>query len=70
MIYHQLKKNLSEAGVTQIQCIGKTFDPNYHSAIVHVEDPLFGENVIIAEYQKGYIYNDKVIRYSLVKVAN
>ena len=70
MIHRQLLKNLREAGVTQIQCVGRSFDPNLHSAVMHVDDPTVGENIIIEEFQKGYMYNKKILRHSLVKVAN
>ena len=70
MIYRQLLKNLEDAGATPIDCKGKPFDPNYHNAVTHVEDESLGENVIVEEFQKGYMYKDSVLRYSMVKVAN
>ena len=70
MIYRQLLKNLEDAGATPIDCKGKSFDPNYHNAVMHVEDESLGENVIVEEFQKGYMYKDSVLRYSMVKVAN
>ena len=70
MIYRQLLKNLEDAGATPIDCKGKPFDPNYHNAVRHVEDESLGENVIVEEFQKGYMYKDSVLRYSMVKVAN
>lgn len=70
MIYRQLLKNLEEAGAVPIDCKGKTFDPNFHNAVMHVEDESLGENVIAEEFQKGYMYKDSVLRYSMVKVAN
>ena len=70
MIYRQLLKNLEDAGATPIDCKGKPFDPNYHNAVMHVEDESLGENVIVEEFQKGYMYKDSVLRYSMVKVAN
>ena len=70
LIYNQLMKNLKDAGVTQIPSIGKAFDPAFHSAVIHVEDSSVGENIIIEELQKGYLYKGKVLRYSMVKVAN
>ncbi len=70
MIYRQLLKNLEDAGAVPIDCKGKTFDPNYHNAVMHVEDESLGENVIAEEFQKGYMYKDSVLRYSMVKVAN
>ena len=70
MIYRQLLKNLEDAGATPIDCKGKPFDPNYHNAVMHVEDESLGENVVAEEFQKGYMYKDSVLRYSMVKVAN
>ena len=70
MIYRQLLKNLEDAGARPIDCKGKPFDPNYHNAVMHVEDESLGENVIAEEFQKGYMYKDSVLRYSMVKVAN
>ena len=70
MIYRQLLKNLEEAGVKPIECVGSPFDPNYHNAVMHVEDEALGENIVAGEFQKGYMYKDSVLRYSMVKVAN
>lgn len=70
LIYRQLLKNLGEAGVTEIKCIGKPFDPTLHSAVMHVDDPSVGQNIVIEEFQKGYMYKGSVLRYSMVKVAN
>lgn len=70
MIYKQLMTSLSEAGVTPIEAVGKEFDPEYHNAVMHVEDEAFGENEVVEELQKGYMYRETVIRHSMVKVAN
>ncbi|NLK98554.1 MAG: nucleotide exchange factor GrpE [Epulopiscium sp.] len=70
MIYRQFKDILNSMGVEEIKAVGETFDPNLHNAVTHVEDEAFGENEIVEEFQKGYIFKDKVIRYSMVKVAN
>ena len=70
LIYRQLLENLSEAGVTEIKCIGKPFDPALHSAVMHVDDPSVGQNIVIEEFQKGYMYKGSVLRCSMVKVAN
>ena len=70
MIYRQLLKNLEGAGVTPMDCLGKPFDPNYHNAVMHVEDETVGENTIVEVFQKGYMYRDTVLRFSMVKVAN
>ncbi len=69
-IYKQMFQMLETAGVTPIEAVGKEFDPNYHNAVMHVEDDAFGENEIVEEFQKGYMYHDSVIRHSMVKVAN
>ena len=61
---------LKEAGVKAIEAVGQEFDPNYHNAVMHVEDDEFGENEIVEEFQKGYMYHDSVLRHSMVKVAN
>lgn len=70
MIYKQLLTSLSEAGVTAIEAVGKEFDPNFHNAVMHVEDEAYGENEVIEELQKGYMYRETVVRHSMVKVAN
>lgn len=70
MIYKQLMKMLEDAGVTPIEAVGKEFDPNFHNAVMHVEDENLGENVVAAELQKGYMYRSTVIRHSMVQVAN
>ncbi|MFR5029277.1 MAG: nucleotide exchange factor GrpE [Coprococcus sp.] len=50
--------------------MGQQFDPTYHNAVMHVEDDSYEENVIVEEMQKGYMYKDQVLRFSMVKVAN
>ncbi|NLM12850.1 MAG: nucleotide exchange factor GrpE [Epulopiscium sp.] len=70
MIYRQFKDILTSMGVEEIKAVGETFNPNLHNAVTHIEDEAFGENEIVEEFQKGYIFKDKVIRYSMVKVAN
>ena len=64
------RETLEKMGVTEIEAIGKTFDPNLHNAVFHVDDENFGENEIVEVLMKGYTKGDKVIRYSMVKVAN
>ena len=59
---------LSKMGVCEIET--KTFDPNLHNAVMHVEDEQYGESEIVEVFQKGYAKGDKVIRYAMVKVAN
>ena len=70
MIYKQLLKNLEDAGVKPIEALGQPFDPNFHNAVMHIEDEKFGENIISQELQKGYMYRDSVVRHSMVQVAN
>ena len=69
-IYRQMLTVLEEAGVTPIEAVGAEFDPNFHNAVMHVEDETLGENVVAEELQKGYMYRDTVVRHSMVKVAN
>ena len=70
MIYKQLMTSLEEAGVSPIEALGNEFDPNFHNAVMHVEDEEAGESEIVEEFQKGYMYHDIVLRHSMVKVAN
>lgn len=70
MIYKQLLKTLEEAGVKPIEAVGQPFDPNFHNAVMHIEDESLGENVVAQELQKGYLYRDTVVRHSMVQVAN
>ena len=69
-IYNQLMTTLTDLGVEPIEAVGEEFDPNYHNAVMHVEDEELGENVVAEEFLKGYMYKDTVIRHSMVKVAN
>ena len=70
MIYKQIIGLLEKMHVTPIEAVGKEFDPNLHNAIMHIDDEALGENIVAEELQKGYLYKEKVIRHSLVKVAN
>lgn len=69
-IYKQLCKTLEDMGVKVIEAVGKEFDPNFHNAVMHVDDESVGENIVVEEFQKGYLYKDFVVRHSMVKVAN
>lgn len=69
MTIRQFKESLLKLGVDEIDATG-TFDPNVHNAIMHVEDESLEENQIVEVLQKGYQKGDKIIRFSLVKVAN
>ena len=69
-IYKQFVKTLDDLGVKPIEAVGKPFDPNFHNAVMHVEDENLGENVVAAEFQKGYTYKESIVRHSMVQVAN
>ena len=69
-IYKQLIGMLEEVGVTPIEAVGTTFNPDLHNAVMHIDDEEFGENEITEEFQKGYKYRETVVRHSMVKVAN
>ena len=69
-VYKQLMTVLEGLGVKPIEALGQEFNPDLHHAVMHVEDEEAGENVIVEEFQKGYMYRDSVVRYSMVKVAN
>lgn len=68
LIISSMKETLNKMGVTEIEA--KTFDPNFHNAVMHIEDDTLGEGEIVEVFQKGYLYKEKVIRYAMVKVAN
>ena len=70
MIYKQIMTTLEGLGVQPIEALNKPFDPNFHNAVMHVEDDEIEESTVVEEFQKGYIYKEHVIRYSMVKVAN
>lgn len=70
MTNKQLKEILAAMGVEEIKALGEKFDPNLHAAVAHVEDENFGENEVVLDMMKGYKYKEKVIRHSMVKVAN
>jgi len=70
MIMTQMTESLISMGVKVIPAVGEPFDPNLHNAVMKIEDPNLGENIIAEEYQKGFILGDRVIRFSTVVVAN
>ena len=70
MVYKQLMTTLESAGVKVIEAVGQEFNPDFHNAVMHVEDDEVGENIVVEEFQKGYMYRESVVRYSMVKVAN
>ena len=69
-VYKHLLTTLEGIEVKPIEAVGQPFDPNFHNAVMHVEDENFGENIVAEEFQKGYTYRDSVVRHSRVKVAN
>ena len=69
-VYKQFMTVLESVEVKPIEALGNQFDPNFHNAVMHVEDEQYGENVVAEELQKGYMYRDSVVRHSMVKVAN
>lgn len=69
-VYRAFTDQLKELGVTRIEALGKEFDANLHNAVMHIDDEEQPENIIVEEFQKGYMFGDKVLRYSMVKVAN
>lgn len=70
MVFKQFKEALKCIGVEEIKAVNEQFDPMLHNAVMHVEDEAIGHNTVVEEFQKGYVCKDKVIRYSMVKVAN
>lgn len=69
-IYKQLMTMLEEVGVKPIEAAGAEFNPEFHNAVMHIEDENLGENIVAEELQRGYMYHDTVVRHSMVKVAN
>lgn len=63
-------ETMNKMGVYEIEALGKEFDPNRHNAVMHVDDETAGENTVVEVFMKGYAKGDKVLRYSMVKVAN
>ena len=70
IIHKQFVKVLEDLGVTPIEAVGKEFDPAFHNAVMYVDDEEAGDNIVVEEFQKGYMYKEHVVRYSMVKVAN
>lgn len=70
MVLKQTEEIFARLGVSEIKAVGEQFNPELHNAVMHVEDDKVDDNTVVEEFQKGYIYKDKVIRYSMVKVAN
>ncbi len=71
LVKKQLDEVFAKLGVEIIETqAGDAFDPRLHNAVMHIEDEGFGENVIVEEFQKGYRIGDRILRHSMVKVAN
>ena len=70
LIMNQFNATMEKLGVTEIKAVGEKFDPSVHNAVMHVDDETKGENEVVEEFQKGFKIGDKVIRFSMVKVAN
>ncbi len=70
MVYRQMMEILDKIGVSEIEAIGCEFNPEIHNAVMHVDDDTQDANIVVEQFMKGYKYKDKVIRYSMVKVAN
>ena len=69
MIYKQLMKQLEDLGVKPIEAVGQPFDPNFHNAVMQVESEELPSGTVAQEFQKGYLYHDSVVRYSMVGVV-
>lgn len=71
LVKKQMTDTLTKLNVTEIAAVGEEFDPNLHNAVMHIEDEAVTENTVVEEFLKGYIYkNERVVRHSMVKVAN
>ncbi len=70
LVMRQLKDCLDNLGVEPIAAVDNTFDPELHNAVRHIADDKYGDNMVIEEFQKGYVMKGKVIRHSMVTVAN
>ena len=69
-IMNQYNTARNQLGVTAIEAVGQPFDANRHNAVMHIEDDAYGEGVVVEEFEKGFCIGDRVLRYSVVKVAN
>lgn len=70
MVFRQFSEAFKSIGIEVIKALNEQFDPMLHNAVMHVEDESMGHNTVIEEFQKGYKYKDRIIRHSMVKVAN
>ena len=70
MTMNQLKDVLNKLGIEEIPALGEKFDPNYHNAVMHVDDDTVEDNTIVEVFQAGFKTGEKVVRFAMVKVAN
>ena len=70
MVYKQMLTAFDEMGVKPIEAVGTAFDPNFHNAVMTVEDDSLESGMVAEELQKGYLYKDSVVRHSMVKVVS
>ena len=71
MVRKQFEEALAKLDVTPIEAVGNEFDPNLHNAVMHIEDESIDTNTVVEDFMRGYIYkNERVVRHSMVKVAN
>lgn len=70
MVIRRFYEIMESNGVKEIEAENKEFDPNFHNAVMHIEDENYGENMVVEVLQKGYIIGERVIRHAMVKVAN
>ena len=70
MTMNQLKEVMSKLGIEEIPALGEKFDPNYHNAVMHVDDDSVEDNTIVEVFQAGFKTGEKVVRFAMVKVAN
>ena len=70
LIQNTLVEVFDNIGVTEIPSLDEQFDPNLHEAVMHIDNPAYGENIVTDVYRKGYMLGDKVIRHTMVIVAN
>ena len=69
MVYKKLMATLSDMGVTKIEAVGKEFDPTYHNAVMQAPSDEYESGIVTQELQKGYMYKERIIRHSMVMVA-
>ncbi|MBQ9267282.1 MAG: nucleotide exchange factor GrpE [Clostridia bacterium] len=70
LIYKQLLEIMTSLGVEQVEAVNQPFNPEFHEAVMHIEDENYGEKIVVEDFRKGYKMGDRVLRHSMVKVAN